>query len=99
MKKARPFLVLLVLLGTGVCLFFFIRSHRTFTAEQATTQGAEAEDSKPVAQIQTASVERRSLSEKLTAYGSVVAQPGRTHLSPSLLNVGFNTSLLVPVNW
>src|ERR1700751_2575614 len=79
LKKIRLLVILLVLLGTGVGMFFLIRSHRTFTTEQAPTQGADSDDTKPVAQVQTVSIERKSISEKLTAYGSVVAQPGKTH--------------------
>jgi glycosyltransferase involved in cell wall biosynthesis len=69
----------LVLLGSGGGLFFLIRSHRISAAEQAPTQVAESDDGKPVAQVETAPIERKSISEKLTAYGSVVAQPGKTH--------------------
>ena len=79
MKKRRLLFILLVLLGAGIWVFFLARSHRTFAAEQAPTQGAESDEGKPVAQVQTVPIERRSISEKLTAYGSVVAQPGKTH--------------------
>jgi RND family efflux transporter MFP subunit len=66
-------------LGSCVGLFFLLRSHRTSAAEQEATQGAERDDGKPVAQVQTVPIERKSISEKLAAYGSVVAQPGKTH--------------------
>src|SRR5260370_4123145 len=33
----------------------------------------------PVAQVQVAKVERKTITEKVIAYGSVVAQPGKTH--------------------
>jgi membrane fusion protein (multidrug efflux system) len=79
MNKRRLLVILLVLLGSGVGLFFLIRSHRISAAEQAPTQGSESEDGKPVAQVETVPIERKSISEKLTAYGSVVAQSGKTH--------------------
>jgi membrane fusion protein (multidrug efflux system) len=43
--------------------------------------GAGQEEKKvgPVAQVEVAKVERKSISEKVIAYGSVVAQPGKTH--------------------
>src|SRR4029077_10534240 len=51
MNKRRLLGILLVLLGSGVGLFFLIRSHRISAAEQAPTQGAESDDGKPVAQV------------------------------------------------
>jgi len=33
----------------------------------------------PVAKVQVAKVERKTIAEKVTVYGSVVAQPGKTH--------------------
>lgn len=33
----------------------------------------------PVGEVQVAPIQRKSISQKLTAYGSVVAQPGKTH--------------------
>ncbi len=44
----------------------------------------------PVAQVQVAPIERKSISQKLTAYGSVVAQPGKTHS----VSVAFETQIL-----
>jgi membrane fusion protein (multidrug efflux system) len=43
--------------------------------------GAGREEKKvgPVAQVEVAKVERKTISEKVIAYGSVVAQPGKTH--------------------
>jgi membrane fusion protein, multidrug efflux system len=79
MNKRKLLVILLVLLGSGVGLFFLIRSHRIPAAEQAPTQVAQSDDGKLVAQVETAPIERKSISEKLTAYGSVVAQPGKTH--------------------
>src|ERR1700730_8866698 len=78
-NKRRLLAILLFLLGSGVGLFFFNRSHRTSAAEQGPTQGAESDDGKPVAQVEIVPIERKSISEKLTAYGSVVSQPGTAH--------------------
>src|SRR5438552_10753521 len=33
----------------------------------------------PIAQVQVAKVQRKTIAEKVTVYGSVVAQPGKTH--------------------
>jgi RND family efflux transporter MFP subunit len=71
--------ILFVLLGSGVGLFLFLRSHQTLDPEQAPAQSAEGDQAKPVAQVQIVPVQRKSISEKLTAYGSVIAQPGKTH--------------------
>jgi membrane fusion protein, multidrug efflux system len=79
MNKRRLLVIVLVLLGSGVGLLFFSRSHRTSAAEQTPNQSAEGDETKPVAQVQLVPIERKSISEKLTAYGSVVAQPGKTH--------------------
>src|SRR5260370_9414258 len=79
MKKRRLLFILLVLLGAGIGVFFLTRSHGTVAAEQKPNQGAESDEGKSVAQVETVPIERKSISEKLTAYGSVVAQPGKTH--------------------
>ena len=76
MNKRQLIVILSVLLGSGIGLLFLSRSHRTSAAEQAPTQGAESDNGKPVAQVEIVPIERKSISEKLTAYGSVVAQPG-----------------------
>jgi membrane fusion protein, multidrug efflux system len=83
LKKKRLLTRLLVLLsvlvgsGTGVC--FLLRSHRIFVPQQASSQSAASDETKPVAQVKIVPIERKSISERLTAYGSVVAQPGKTH--------------------
>lgn len=41
--------------------------------------GKEEKAARSVAQVQIAKVERKTITEKLIAYGSVVAQPGKTH--------------------
>ena len=41
--------------------------------------GKEEKAARPVAQVQIAKVERKAITEKLIAYGSVIAQPGKTH--------------------
>jgi membrane fusion protein (multidrug efflux system) len=79
MKNRRLLVILLVLVGGGIGVFFFTRINQTMGTEQGSVQGAEGEEAKPVAEVQTVPIERKSISEKLTAYGSVVAQPGKTH--------------------
>ena len=41
--------------------------------------GKEEKRAGPVAQVQVAKVERKTITEKVIVYGSVVAQPGKTH--------------------
>src|SRR5260370_19089862 len=41
--------------------------------------GKEEKAAGPVAQVQVAKVERKTITEKVIVYGSVVAQPGKTH--------------------
>ena len=41
--------------------------------------GKEEKKPSPVAQVQVAKVQRKTVTEKVIAYGSVVAQPGKTH--------------------
>src|SRR5438046_3346823 len=41
--------------------------------------GKEGKKTGPVAQVQIAQVERKTITEKVVVYGSVVAQPGKTH--------------------
>jgi RND family efflux transporter MFP subunit len=41
--------------------------------------GKEEKKTGPVAQVQVAKVERKTITEKVIVYGSVVAQPGKTH--------------------
>jgi len=41
--------------------------------------GKEEKGAGPIAQVQVAKVERKTIAEKVTVYGSVVAQPGKTH--------------------
>lgn len=42
-------------------------------------RGGTPEKKEPRASVQVASIERKTISQKLVAYGSVVAQPGKTH--------------------
>jgi membrane fusion protein (multidrug efflux system) len=41
--------------------------------------GKEKKESGPIAQVQVAKIERKTITEKITVYGSVIAQPGKTH--------------------
>jgi len=42
-------------------------------------QGGKEKRSGPVVQVQVAKVERKTIAQKIIVYGSVVAQPGKTH--------------------
>ena len=54
---------------------------------QRFSAGKEEKAAGPVAQVQVAKVERKTITEKVIAYGSVVAQPGKTHS----ISVAFET--------
>jgi membrane fusion protein, multidrug efflux system len=41
--------------------------------------GKEKKEGGPIAQVQVANVQRKAITEKITVYGSVIAQPGKTH--------------------
>jgi RND family efflux transporter MFP subunit len=79
MKRVSRIIVaavlLLVLLLIGRCTW------RHFTgADEEKKEG-------PTALVEVAAVTRKTIAEKLTAYGSVIAQPGKTHS----VTVGFET--------
>jgi membrane fusion protein (multidrug efflux system) len=79
MKRVSRIIVaavlLLVLLLIGRCTW------RRFTG--ATDEKKEG----PTALVEVAAITRKTITEKLTAYGSVIAQPGKTHS----VTVGFET--------
>ncbi|MGI8437447.1 MAG: hypothetical protein ACR2NX_11175, partial [Chthoniobacterales bacterium] len=52
--------------------------------------GGQTQKQEPTAQVQVAPLQRKSISQKLTAYGSVVAQPGKTHS----VSVAFETRVI-----
>ena len=80
MKKIRVLLViLLLLLPASIGVFFLFGNHRAIAVAEGSAKDAEDVAPTPVAQVQTVPIERKSISEKLTTYGSVVAQPGKTH--------------------
>src|SRR5437016_13719712 len=58
--------------------------------------GKEEKKTESVAQVQGAKLERNTITEKVIAYGSVVAQPGKTHS----ISIAFDTRVrhgLVPL--
>jgi membrane fusion protein (multidrug efflux system) len=59
-------------------LFFLLRTRLAMGRESGSDTDAEPGASNPVAQVEIVRIERKSISEKLTTYGSVVAQPGKT---------------------
>lgn len=74
MVKRLSIILVLILLSVGIIGYSFSRN----ASEHGEAQGGGTEESKPVAQVETAAVEHKSISETLTAYGGVVAAPGKT---------------------
>ena len=68
MKKRIFITAIVILIVAG--LAYLVQRFRT---------GGEEKTSGPVAQVQVAKVERKTITEKVVVYGSVVAQPGKTH--------------------
>src|SRR5438309_2395762 len=68
MKKRIFITAIVILIVAG--LAYLVQRFRT---------GGEEKTSGPVAQVQVAKVERKTISEKVIVYGSVIAQPGKTH--------------------
>ncbi|MGI8432276.1 MAG: efflux RND transporter periplasmic adaptor subunit [Chthoniobacterales bacterium] len=52
--------------------------------------GSPEKKQEPTAQVQVAQLQRKSIAQKLTAYGSVIAQPGKTHS----VSVAFETRVI-----
>src|SRR4051812_45088552 len=64
----------------GIIIGFFLSRNSTKNASgPGEAQGSAGEEPKPVAQVETAAVEHKSISETLIAYGVVIAAPGKTH--------------------
>jgi len=68
MKKRTIITAIVILIVAG--LAYLVQRFRT---------GGEEKTSGPIAQVQVAKVERKTISEKVIVYGSVIAQPGKTH--------------------
>jgi multidrug efflux pump subunit AcrA (membrane-fusion protein) len=68
-----------LLLASGVIGYWLSTGAGKNASERGDGQGTRTEESRPVAEVQTAAVERKSISETLTTYGGVVAPPGMTH--------------------
>jgi membrane fusion protein (multidrug efflux system) len=79
MIKRLSIILVPILLSIGIIAYSFSRSAEKNASENGEAQGGGTEESKPVAQVETAAVEQKSISETLTAYGGVVAAPGKTH--------------------
>lgn len=72
MKKALPFVI--ALLALAAVVWWVATPH-----QPAADEGEGGGEVQPVAHVTVAKAERKTLSETVTAYGSVVAQPGKTH--------------------
>jgi membrane fusion protein, multidrug efflux system len=79
MTRRTVLLIFLILPTASVGFVFLLRSHLATVGEKVAHTEAESGTSNPVAQVQTVPIKRESISEKLATYGSVVAQPGKTH--------------------
>jgi membrane fusion protein, multidrug efflux system len=77
-KKSFVILILILLTG-GIVGYCLSKNTAKNASESGEAKGTAAEESKPVAQVETAAVEHKSISQTLTAYGGVVAAPGKTH--------------------
>ncbi|MFN2623373.1 MAG: efflux RND transporter periplasmic adaptor subunit [Chthoniobacterales bacterium] len=65
-----------ILIGAGLLLVLFFLGRCAWEH----FGGGEAEKKpEPIVRVEVRPVERKTISEKITAYGSVVAQPGKTH--------------------
>jgi RND family efflux transporter MFP subunit len=79
MIKRSLIILVIFLLAAGIVGYSLSRNAGKNATEPGEAQGQPTEESKPVAQVETAAVEQKSISETLTAYGAVVAAPGKTH--------------------
>jgi multidrug efflux pump subunit AcrA (membrane-fusion protein) len=68
-----------LLLASGAIGYWLSTGAGKNASERGDGQGTRTEESRPVAEVQTAAVEHKSISETLTTYGGVVAAPGKTH--------------------
>jgi membrane fusion protein (multidrug efflux system) len=72
-NRRRNALILCFVAAAALAAWLLTREHHA-----PSEQSSEAEIS-PVASVETAPIERKTISEKVIAYGSVIAQPGKTH--------------------
>jgi membrane fusion protein (multidrug efflux system) len=79
MKKKLFMILFFVLLAGGIAGYSLSRNAAKNASEPGDARDSAGEESKPVAQVETAPVEHKLISETLAAYGGVVAAPGKTH--------------------
>jgi membrane fusion protein, multidrug efflux system len=79
MTKKTVVILILILLTGGIVGYGLIKNTAKNASDSGEAQGTAADELKPVAQVETAAVEHKSISQTLTAYGGVVAAPGKTH--------------------
>lgn len=77
-------------------LFFLLRTRLAMGRESGSDTDTEPGASNPVAQVQIVRIERKSISEKLTTYGSVVAQPGKTRFIATSFESRVHPILVAP---
>jgi len=76
----KSFVILILVLVTGGIVGYSLSKNTAKNASgSGDATGTATEESKPVAQVETAAIEHKSICQTLTAYGGVVAAPGKTH--------------------
>jgi RND family efflux transporter MFP subunit len=79
MTKKSLVILVIIALTAGMVGYSFNRNSAKHPIQSEEGQGEAPQESKPVARVETAAVEHKSISENLTAFGGVVAAPGKTH--------------------
>jgi len=75
MNTRRRKVVILCFVATAAVVTAWLLTRERQAPSEETPETEEG----PVASVETAPVERKAVSEKVIAYGSVIAQPGKTH--------------------
>jgi membrane fusion protein, multidrug efflux system len=75
MNTRRRNVVILCFVATAAVVTAWLLTRERQAPSEETPETEEG----PVASVETAPVERKAVSEKVIAYGSVIAQPGKTH--------------------
>jgi membrane fusion protein (multidrug efflux system) len=78
-RPIRLIIVALVIAVLATLVWWFFHRHSEASSEEHASGEAGEEKKEVVAHVQTAKIEQKTISEKIIAYGSVIAQPGKTH--------------------
>ena len=74
MKIIRWIAIIVLVAGIGLAGYWFRRRHASHAGN-----GAGAGNTNVVAQVRLAPVKQSTLSQTTTAYGSIIARPGKAH--------------------